>query len=463
MNRKGFVELIVLVGVLILLGVIGVGYYSGLLKLDGTDSRVKTSLPSQEVKIKQTDLIAGWNTYEHPSGLLSFQYPSDFKAETSKTHGDKEVEIEVSPKDRGLQDKPGRITIIRRMGDGYNRPLDRYLWENEIKQYRGSVMDFKYFVENKEKLSSSNLSDAIKISSLTVGGYEAIRLTEFSPNYDDQVYVKVGDGEFYEIFLWRSRENTPSEIFDNFNKILTTIKFKPSPIFGADNTMKIVNGDIVTVKNGKEVKITNWGYNFSPALSPDKSKIAYLSETKESLESQKVDKGYDIKYSTNIWVINTDGGNPVKVTDHKDLISRRNLHWIDNNRLLYTDGKDTVRVYSLDTKSYQTIFGPEDPVAACVDVCEGVGGFLNDINDTNDPYLVHISYFPAIITSVNLKTLKVSKITDPYITVCMGRVELTNNGKMLFTSAREVGQGESVCQPKVKVTIDLATSKASYD
>jgi hypothetical protein len=60
-----------------------------------------------------------------------------------------------------------------------------------------------------------------------------------------------------------------------------TIEFKPNGV-----TVKVINGDIIVTKNGKDTKITSWGYNSEPVRSPDENKIAYLSKSKESIENE---------------------------------------------------------------------------------------------------------------------------------------------------------------------------------
>lgn len=41
-------------------------------------------------------------------------------------------------------------------------------------------------------------------------------------------------------------------------------------------------------------------------------------------------------------------------------IERNNLYWVDNNKLLFSDGQNSVRLYTINTKSTKTIWGDEN-------------------------------------------------------------------------------------------------------
>lgn len=170
----------------------------------------------------------------------------------------------------------------------------------------------------------------------------------------------------------------------------------------------VVNGDIVVTKDGKQTKITSWGYNEKPLLSPDNTKIAYLSKTKESLVNEKTDTGYK-RTSTNVWIINIDGSNPIQVTQHKDVVYRNNLHWIDNNRLLFTDGIQSVKLYTLTTKQTATILGPTTPVQSCLDAC---GGGYDYIFTNDGKYLIQLesSVGHFIVSYITLSTLQAKEL-----------------------------------------------------
>lgn len=147
-------------------------------------------------------------------------------------------------------------------------------------------------------------------------------------------------------------------------------------------------GDIVVTRDDQDRIITDWGYNSSPVLSPDKSKIAYLSKTEETLKNQEERKRGYIPSSTNVWIINNDGSNPIKVTNHDDWVFRDNLVWLDDNRLLFTDGVSSVKVYDVTDKFLENILGPEKPSGVCVDACGGESQFLLS---PDEKYLVHLS------------------------------------------------------------------------
>lgn len=168
-------------------------------------------------------------------------------------------------------------------------------------------------------------------------------------------------------FYFPSNKNMPSSW--PVNPQVKTKSPKTNEVF-----VKIIDGDLVVSDNNGDKKITDWGYNSKPLFSPDKSKIAYLSKTEESLSNEKNHVPYSPS-SENIWIINPDGSSPVKVTDHKDFVVRDNLVWLDNNRLLFTEGVSSVKIFDYQNSATQTVLGPEQADGYCVDACGG-GSFF---------------------------------------------------------------------------------------
>lgn len=197
--------------------------------------------------------------------------------------------------------------------------------------------------------------------------------------------------------------------------VITSVS--PQPSFTsttktAEISATIINGDIVVTKQGQQTKITSWGYNSDPVLSPDNTKVAYISKSKESLENEKVDIGYK-RTSDNVWVINIDGANPIQLTKHIDFVYRGDLHWLDNDRLIFTDGEQSARIYSLSGKIMQTVMGPERAIQACLDAC---GYEIRYFYNNDYSYLMRLAggFPPAKTAILNLKTLKLIEVNDEF-------------------------------------------------
>jgi len=233
------------------------------------------------------------------------------------------------------------------------------------------------------------------------------------------------------------------------------IKQSPTPTVDTKNgvTIKIVDGDIVITQNGMDTKITSWGYNSDPVLSPDGSKIAYISKSKESIENEKVDKGYK-RTSTNVWVVNSDGSKPTQVTNHINFVYRSNLHWLDNNRLLFVDGEQTTRVYRSAQKTLQTVMGPEKAVQACLDAC---GYETRYFYSPDYSYLVRLSggSAPAKTSIFNTQTLKSNEISKEF-GINFDTVSFPNNLTLTFKGS-ELPNYEK----QIEVTINLINQQVS--
>ncbi len=250
-------------------------------------------------------------------------------------------------------------------------------------------------------------------------------------------------------------------IYSNSTNILQpNTQFNPN-LKNENPSVEAVNGDIVVNSSGEKTQITNWGYNSDPVLSPDGKKIAYLSKTEETIEDENNDSDksfYKRASSNNVWVINSDGSDPKKITDHKNFVYRNNLHWLDNNRLLFTDGAQSARIYVVSNGTTQNVLGPIEPVRACLDACGfSIAYFLSP----NKKYFVKIfnaSSPEKYSALLNTDTLEVKNITYPYnpgYIYNTSNVSFPNNTTMTFKQRITLNDPHN---PKtIQFSLDLPT------
>jgi len=223
-------------------------------------------------------------------------------------------------------------------------------------------------------------------------------------------------------------------------------------------SVRIVAGDLVVYNQGSEKKITNWGYNSDSTLSPDNKMIAFVSKTEESFENEKKFQGY-VPGSTNVWLIKIDGSDEVKITAHKNWIYRRNLVWLDNEKLLYTEGESSANVYDLDSKLTKTVLGPAEPDGVCVDACGAESKFMYS---PDKKYLLLLSSDSngGILASLdsavlNTQTLKSTKIDQKFSNIAFDSV-VFNGDKASFRGAESVEDSEK------NITIDLLSGAITF-
>lgn len=264
--------------------------------------------------------------------------------------------------------------------------------QNDIKQY-GEIYKQVNIVTNRGALSK-DLEVASSHGWPGAGGPG----TQFD--------ISNGNGKIIEIIT--ANGGTLDAVFATFKLVPINPNIQDFRV-GVDSKHKY-QGDIEVIKGEVKKAITNWGYNSYPILSPDQTKVAYISETKESLTARNYNDN-SVATSTNIWIVNIDGTNSIQVTKQADNIFRRNLHWLDNNRLMFTDGSSSVKVYSLSDSVTQTVLGSEQPVNSS-NLEEEKYLYNSDYS-----YLVKFSrkfsnndekYKLAIINLSNLKTIEVS-------------------------------------------------------
>lgn len=192
-------------------------------------------------------------------------------------------------------------------------------------------------------------------------------------------------------------------------------------------------------------------------LSPDRSKMAYVSKSEESIENEKTDTGYK-KTSTNVWIADSNGSNPVQITTHIDFVYRNYLHWLDNNRLLFVDGEETVRVYNTNTQALQTVLGPEKAVQACLDACGYETRYYYSPDYT---YLIRLTgggsgvVEPSTTAVLDTRTLQTNQINEKF-GVNFETVSFPNNTTLTFT-----GYELSDYDKQINITINLPKAQVT--
>ena len=414
-NRPGIIIIAVIVFVMLIIGVGAYLFWSRGKQPSGQTAPTTSPTATQHNAVK----IADWNTFNHPSGSYSFQYPKEVEIKEGST------EVTAYFPNKDASNNRGHFAVEKVTSNIYNRPFDKY-----VKDYTAG---------------------STKSEQVTINGLSAWRLKDRFGDSSEQVFVKNGD-EIYEIRFYNY--GPVEQNAQTFNTILTTFTFQPPAKVSSE--VKVVDGDIVIVRNGKETTITEWGYNSSPILSPDKSRVAYVSKSAEAIENEKNDQGYK-RTSTNVWIVNADGISPIQVTKHGHFVYRSNLRWLDNDKLMFMDGEETARVYTVSTKSSSKIFGPEQPVGACVDAC---GFVMHHAYSPDFGYFVSmvLGYGDRKIQVANTKSLTAFEIENPYSScIDSNSVKFSNDNKSLvFTSNTDT----SSCNGKsIGVTINLETQK----
>ena len=145
----------------------------------------------------------------------------------------------------------------------------------------------------------------------------------------------------------------------------TSVNPAVNKVINVDRTVYIKDGDVYTygLNTNQIKKLTSYGFNSWAILSPDNSKIAFLSIPESVTKTDKVSKGngsfyppysygdyYDVR---NVWIINSDGTSPIQVTN--DVKKRKSISWSsDSSKIVYEEEGSLIE-YSLSNKNKITL------------------------------------------------------------------------------------------------------------
>lgn len=168
-----------------------------------------------------------------------------------------------------------------------------------------------------------------------------------------------------------SLPNKQPDVESTENKQLSTSSSTTTESRNVNKLAYLKDGDIIVfdLKTNQEKKLTNYGYNTSPTISPDNSKIAYLSVPQAVVKSGKVQKFpgsglFDQPISHggeyNVWIINTDGADPIQVT--QDAKKRKSIAWsADSNKISFEEDGQIIE-YDLNNKKTNDLGEGSNPV-----------------------------------------------------------------------------------------------------
>lgn len=394
-NQKGYFVPITVIAILIMVGTLGFFFIQKQNK-QNISSKQTPQIATSSGSIKNTEL----KTYTDTEGAFTLQYPANWESV--------EPLVQTRYSKAAFADKKafGQGIEISIFPDTGNLPEKDFLYT------------YSFYGQELAEPSMNALGD------LMLGVYPTIREANEISGEETFIPTRAGSSgvgywfhngsvgiflHFIESTDRTSDDNTRSQILSSLH---ITKQLPP------DNSPEVIldQGDIVIVKNKKTTKITSYGHNYAPIFSQDRTKIAYLSVPAETLNS----KSYSI--ASNIWIINADGSNPTQVTKYLNSIERGNLYWIDNDRLLFSEGQNSIRVYTMSTKSIQTIWGSDIPTD-CESLNQAIGQSVCNFQtnyyfspDNKSFIAMKSAQFPnyeSTIAIINLNNLNVNSITIP--------------------------------------------------
>lgn len=177
------------------------------------------------------------------------------------------------------------------------------------------------------------------------------------------------------VYFLQNKENSSPSSKNNFTQtppttqqIQPAIKTKVIPITSPVKRFTYAKeGDIYVydLEKGENKKLTDYKYNSDPVISLDGTKIAYLSTPKAVVEGNQLKTNFaDVYQYKNIWIINSDGTDPIQVTN--DLKKRFGISWSNDNgsnQIVFTEDGSLVK-YNLKDRSLSVLAKGTSPVFA---------------------------------------------------------------------------------------------------
>ena len=128
------------------------------------------------------------------------------------------------------------------------------------------------------------------------------------------------------------------------------------------------DGDIFVydLKNGDNKKLTDHKYNSDPVISPDGTKVAYLSTPQTIIDTNQLKTNFANVYKyKNIWIINSDGTNPIQITN--DLKKRSGISWhktVNGSLEIIFEQDGKLIKYDLKNNDFSSLSDGSSPIFA---------------------------------------------------------------------------------------------------
>lgn len=409
-RNKGFVGIEILLAILLIFG-IGFLFFFNRIFPKSIDILPGTSI---------TEIPQDWLIYSK-EGAFTIKHPSDFRV--YETNGYPEFYF-------SKKDEAGNSAhfFIKKVIDPYNRPIEKSFSESE--------------------------KEGTRVEDITVNGFRGRHAISWN-NEDIEAYAIDVNGTYYSIYFYNYGNSDENRIL--FQKIMSTVQF--------DNNEKVkpevyvYDGDIYYESN----KLTNWGYNFDPVISPDKKWIAYVSDSEETVEASNKPRTGLIAFSKNIWIMDRYGKNAKPLTRHLSNVDRGNLYWIDNTKLFFSDGEVSAKVYNVLDQSLRTLFGPEFPLGSCNDSCYMLDENYQAFSQSKKYFMVVTSSPTDSIGKLgvaNLQTLQVFEKDLPYAG-CIQDIAIDESLNTLSYKGANTNQEDESCEEFRTVKINLQSEALS--